>query len=64
MTLYDLFQNWGDISYSKKISALKKVLAVIEKEYNKDDELIYDMLFPAFSLEGDDYFGTEGLQID
>lgn len=64
MTLNDLYDDWDDISYDKKIRALEEVVTYLEGFLQKDDALVKEMLLPCVELESEDYFGTEGLKID
>lgn len=63
MTLEDLIDNWDDIPYDRKVNALQIVVDFLKAPYQKDEDLIYDMLSPLVELEIDDYFGTEGLKV-
>lgn len=64
MTLYDILNDWDDASRQKKRQALQRILDFIDYEDNDPDQLMYDILeFVSNNYEGDDYFGTEGLEI-
>lgn len=60
MTLSELFEDWEDVSYRKKISILRTVVDYLDK--NEDDEFVFNMLQESPNVEQDDYFGTEGLR--
>lgn len=61
MTLYDMISNWDDLSDELKTKALVKMIGIVME--NQDDFAIKEILIAGLSLESDDYFGTEGLEI-
>lgn len=63
MTLSDLMNNWKDISYARKISAAKKVIEYLEQPFQKDEDMLAQILDCAYLEEQNDYFGTEGLSV-
>lgn len=60
MTINELYEDWEDISYSKKIKVLRAIVDYLEK--NEDDYMIHQMMQGPWDAEDDDYFGTEGLR--
>jgi hypothetical protein len=61
MNLYDLFDCWDDVTYERKVAHMKAVIRHLEQPFQKDDDILKEMLKLPLMLESDDYFGTEGL---
>lgn len=67
MTINDLVDNWSDILPKRKIAALEQLLNFFKYEEATDAKTEDLMLLEIFELasewEGEDFFGTEGLQV-
>lgn len=63
MTLSDVYEEWDGLTNERKWNAWLKFVAYVNENFPDCEELVYDVLNEAASLEQDDYFGTEGLKI-
>lgn len=64
MTVSELLQGWDNTDGNVKIMALNRVIAEALSSFTQGDELLVQKIFElAETLNEDDYFGTEGLQL-
>lgn len=64
MTVSELLQGWDNTDGNVKIMALNRVIAEALSSFTQGDELLVQKIFElAETLDEDDYFGTEGLQL-
>lgn len=63
MTLNDIYYSWDDISWQKRLAALKRVVEYIEFDEADTTDLHRAIIMTAIGFEEDDYFGTEGFKL-
>lgn len=63
MTLNDVYNHWYDLSWQKRLAALKKIVEYIEYDEADTTDLHRALLMTAIEFEEDDYFGTEGFKL-
>ena len=60
----DLFKyNYLSFPYERKAAGLQALFDYLLSDLNQNEDIILDILDLAEMAEGNDYFGTEGLNI-
>ncbi len=63
MTLNELAIEWGNLTQERRDSAMLSFIAELHSDPGRYHEFIYEMMDSAAVWEGEDYFGTEGMDI-
>lgn len=63
MNLQTFREEYYDITPERRHDGLKKLLAELARDPDRYENFLYDIMCDAENLEGDDYFGTEGLDV-
>ena len=63
MTIFELVEEWGDISLDRKAIALEAVMDYLSNNIEDNEDLIEQIFELLAEHEADDYFGTEGFNV-
>lgn len=63
MQIHQFATEFDDLSSSRQRQGLTRLFEEIARDPEQYHEIIQDILELASSLEADDYFGTEGLDV-
>jgi hypothetical protein len=63
MNLEDFKQEYWNLSVERRNAGLRALLNELARDPERYENFLYDIMVDAENLEGDDYFGTEGLNV-
>ena len=63
MTINEFYEEYENLTPERKRLALDRLFNEVLRDMEQYEDFIYSVLLEASTLEQDDYFGTEGLDV-